>query len=445
MASVLERLESRTRKSQEVFKRTREVVAQEVVGTVDMPYPLYIKEAKGSRITDVDGNEYIDMTMGFGPHILGHAPDVVVEAVTEAVARGLQFGLHNPYQEPLASLIVEAGPCADKVVFTNSGTEATMYGVRVARSFTGKSKIGMFDGGYHGVHDQVLAGARPESPRNRPVAKSLGGGIPLETTEQVILLPYREDEAFEIIREHKDELAVVMIEGVQSSNPRLDHGDFLRQLQQVCRECGVLFLIDEVITGFRLGYGGAQQYFDVVPDLAAYGKIIGGGTPIGALAGSDDIMQVFSPSRDSEQSGPRQIFSGGTFSGNPISMIAGHAAVNHLKNHPELYSQLEERGARLSDGINSFCMAEELPVQMMSAQSLFYLRFQRAHINSSRDIDSSLHDAEIQFYLHLLERGVVVPGIHMGLISTAHTDEDVDMIVDAMKESLKDVRKMGML
>ena len=182
-----------------------------------------------------------------------------------------------------------------------------------------------------------------------------------------------------------------------------------------------------------------------MPDLAAYGKIIGGGTPIGALAGSDDIMQVFSPSRDPEQSGPRRIFSGGTFSGNPISMIAGHAAVNHLKNHPELYSQLEERGTRLSEEINSFCMAEELPVQMMSAQSLFYLRFQRAQINSSRDIDSSLHDAEIQFYLHLLDRGVIVPGIHLGFMSTAHTDEDVDLIVDAMKESLKDVRNKGML
>ena len=163
MDSVLERLESRTRKSQEVFQRTREVVAQEVVGTVDMPYPLYIEKAKGSRMWDVDGNEYIDMTMGFGPHILGHAPDVVVDAVSGAVGRGLHFGLHNPYQEPLASLMVEAAPCADKVVFMNSGTEATMYGVRVARSYTGKNKIGMFDGGYHGAHDQVLAGARREA------------------------------------------------------------------------------------------------------------------------------------------------------------------------------------------------------------------------------------------------------------------------------------------
>ncbi len=445
MDSVLERLESRTRKSQEVFRRTREVVAQEVVGTVDMPYPLYIKEAKGSRITDVDGNEYIDMTMGFGPHILGHAPDVVVEAVSEAVSRGLQFGLHNPYQEPLAALMVEAAPCADKVVFTNSGTEATMYGVRVARSFTGKNKIGMFDGGYHGAHDQVLAGARKESPRTRPVARGLGGGIPPETIEHVILLPYREEEAFEIIRERKDELAVVMIEGVQSSNPRLDHGDFLRRLQQVCRECGVLFLIDEVITGFRLGYGGAQEYFDVAPDLAAYGKIIGGGAPIGALAGSEDIMQAFSSSRDSGQGGRRRIFSGGTFSGNPISMIAGHAAVSQLRDHPELYSRLAQRGNRLADEINSFCIAEELPAQMMSAQSMFYLRFQRGTINSSRDVDSSLHDAEIEFYLHLLERGVVVPGIHLGFISTAHTDEDIDEIVEAMKGSFKEVRKKGML
>ena len=239
-----------------------------------------------------------------------------------------------------------------------------------------------------------------------------------------------------------------MIEGVQSSNPRLNHGDFLRKLKQVCKECDVLFLIDEVITGFRLGYGGAQEYFDVTPDLAAYGKIIGGGTPIGALAGSDEIMRVFSPSRESGDggpTGPRRIFSGGTFSGNPISMIAGHAAVNHLKEHPELYSELMERGTRLSDEINAFCVAEELPAQMMSAQSLFYLRFQRGVINSSRDVDSSLHDAEIEFYLHLLDRGVIVPGIHLGFISTAHTDEDIDQIVDAMKESFKDVRKKGML
>ena len=318
----------------------------------------------------------------------------------------------------------------------------------MARSYTGKNKIGMFDGGYHGAHDQVLAGARRESPRTRPMARGLGGGIPLQTTEQVVLLPYREEEAFEIIRERKDELAVVMIEGVQSSNPRLDHGDFLRKLQQVCKECDVLFLIDEVITGFRLGYGGAQDYFDVTPDLAAYGKIIGGGTPIGALAGSDEIMRVFTPSRESSEggpTGPRRIFSGGTFSGNPISMIAGHAAVSHLKEHPELYSELMERGTRLSDEINAFCVAEELPAQMMSAQSLFYLRFQRGVINSSRDVDSSLHDAEIEFYLHLLDKGVIVPGIHLGFISAAHTDEDVDQIVDAMKESFKDVRKKGML
>ena len=157
--------------------------------------------------------------------------------------------------------MVEAGPCADKVVFTNSGTEATMYGVRVARSFTGKSKIGMFDGGYHGAHDQVLAGARRGSPRNRPLARGLGGGIPLETTEQVILLPYREEEAFEIIREHKDELAVVMIEGVQSSNPRLGPRRLPQTVAAGLPRMRVLFLIDEVITGFRLGYGGAQQYF----------------------------------------------------------------------------------------------------------------------------------------------------------------------------------------
>lgn len=445
MEDVRIQLQNRTPKSREVYERSHRVLAQEVVGTVDMPYPFYIKEAKGSRVTDVDGNEYIDMTMGFGPHVLGHAPDVVVDAVTDAAKRGLQYGLLSPYQESLASLVVDASPCAEQVVFANSGTEATMYAVRAARAYSGKTKIAMFDGGYHGAHDYVLVNAHRDSPRTSPVPRAMGAGIPTGTTDQIIMLPYREEAAFDLIREHKDELALVMLEGVQSSNPRMDHGDFLKRLRDVCRDCGVLFLLDEVITGFRLAYGGAQDVFGVVPDLVTYGKAAGGGMPIGAIAGPEEIMKVFADKQEGEEDGPAGIFAGGTFSGNPMSMIAGRAAVGYMKDHPEVYRHLAKQGTRLTDEINSFCQSEELPAQMMSALSMFHLRFQQSPINSSRDIDESLKEAESEFYLHLLNQGVVVPGIHLAFISAAHTAEDIDQIIDAFKKSFKEVRQKGLV
>ena len=430
-------------KSLAAFKSSHEVVAQEVVNTVEMPYPLYIREAKGSRVIDVDGNEYIDLTMGYGPNILGHAPDIIVNAVKSTAERGLQYGLFNPYQERLGRLMVDAIPCADKVVFCNTGTEATMTAIRAARAYTGKTKVAVFEGSFHGDQDYVLVEFDPDSPVNHPTPLARGSGLPKETLDQIVILPYRNEAAFDLIRGQKDDLAVVLLEPVQSSNPRLDCGDFLRHLREVCRECGVLFLMDEVITGFRLAYGGAQDYFDVVPDIATYGKIPGGGLPLGAIAGPSDVMDVFGEGMGSSEK-PR-IFGGGTFSGNPMTMTTGHTMVSYLKDHPEVYSYLAEQGIRLADEINRFCMTEEFPVQMMNALSVFYLRFQRTPINSIRDVDDSLREAEETFYLHLLNNGVVVPGIHLAMISYAHTPEDIDQIIDAMKRSLREVRKSGLL
>lgn len=430
-------------KSLAAFKSSHEVVAQEVVNTVEMPYPLYIREAKGSRVIDVDGNEYIDLTMGYGPNILGHAPDIIVNAVKKTAERGLQYGLFNPYQERLGRLMVDAIPCADKVVFCNTGTEATMTAIRAARAYTGKTKVAVFEGSFHGDQDYVLVEFDPDSPVNHPTPLARGSGLPKETLDQIVILPYRNEAAFDLIRGQKDDLAVVLLEPVQSSNPRLDCGDFLRRLREVCRECGVLFLMDEVITGFRLAYGGAQDYFDVVPDIATYGKIPGGGLPLGAIAGPSDVMDVFGEGMGSSEK-PR-IFGGGTFSGNPMTMTTGHTMVSYLKDHPEVYSYLAEQGTRLADEINQFCMTEEFPVQMMNALSVFYLRFQRTPINSIRDVDDSLREAEETFYLHLLNNGVVVPGIHLAMISYAHTPEDIDQIIDAMKRSLREVRKSGLL
>ena len=452
MSNVRAEIEAKTPGSRRAHESGSEVLAQMVTGTLAVPYPIYIRDSKGSRVTDVDGNEYIDLTLGFGPHVLGHAPDVVVDAVKKAADGGLQWALHSPYQEPLARLLVEASPCAEKVVFCNTGTEATMYAIRAARAYTGRSKIAVFDGSYHGAHDYVLVRAADESPREAPSFNPVGDGIPSETLESVMMLPYRSRAAFDMIRSHKDELALVLLEPVQSSNPRLDHIDWVRELREVCRDAGVLFMFDEVITGFRLAFGGAQEFFDVTPDLATYGKVLGGGMPMGAIAGRDDIMEVFSQGAVSPEvyaagsERPPGIFNAGTFTGNPVSMAAGHAAVTHLKEHPEIYRHLAEQSARLADELNRFCQAEEIPAQVLSALSMFFLRIQRGDpIESSRDIDGSMKEADDSFFMHLLNNGVIVPGVHQFHLSAAHSAEDVDRVIEAFKQSFREVRAEGLL
>jgi glutamate-1-semialdehyde-2,1-aminomutase len=450
MLDVKEELLKRTVKSKEIFEGGAEVLAAEVVSTVAMPQPIYVAEAKGSKIVDVDGNEYIDLTMGFGPHVLGHAPDFVIDAVREVLPNGFQVGIHNPRQEPLARLMVDAAPGMEQVVFANSGTEATLFGIRAARAYTGKPKIGMFDGGYHGAHDVVLAIANKKSPREAPVPYARGSGIPEETTNQIIMLPYREEAAFDLIRQHKDELAVVLLEPVQSSNPRLDTKAWMQQLREVCRECDVLFLMDEVITGFRLTYGGGQQFFDVQPDLATYGKIMGGGMPVGALSGPREIMRVFMMDREAQRRAGfdviRPIFYGGTFSGNPMTMVAGGAIVRYLKEHrSEVYPYLDQQGNRFASEVNDFCQAENIPAQLMNADSMFHLHFTKKPIESSRDIDESFAKVENEFYIHLLYHGVIVPGVHLAFISTAHTKADVDQVIEAFKQSFIDIRERGLI
>ena len=449
MTSALERIEARTPRSRSLHERSGAVLAQEIVDTVSMPYPVYIASAKGSRLTDVDGNEYIDLVGGFGPHVLGHAPEVVVSAVQAAAAGGVQFGLHNPYQEPLASLIVDAVACADKVVFCNSGTEASMYAIRAARAFSGRTKIAMFEGGFHGAHDYVLAKVDTSSPADAPFTYPMGDGIPAETRSTAMMLPYMSDRALEMIREHRDELALVMIEPVQGSHPHLEAGEFLGELVSVCREAGVLCLFDEVITGFRLAYGGAQEFFGAVPDMAIFGKAPGGGMPLGVVAGRADVMEVFTRQfeiYDDDGSGGASVFTAGTFSGNPVTMAAGTAALTYMRDHPEIYRHLAEQGIRLADEVNAFCRSEEMPALVSSALSMFYFRMQPGGaIESVRDIDGSLREADDLFMVNLLDRGVIMGPTHISYIGAAHSAGDIDQAVGAITESLSEVRRTGLI
>jgi glutamate-1-semialdehyde 2,1-aminomutase len=450
MADVRQELIRRTQKSREIYERSAEVLASEVVSTIDMPHPFYVAEAKGSRITDVDGNEYIDLTMGMGPHVLGHAPDIVVEAVREAAPRGLQVGIHNPHQEPLARLMTSAAPALEQVVFANSGTEATLYAVRAARALTGKTRVGIFDGSYHGVHDYVLANFHRNSPREAPTPFGRGAGIPQATLDQVLMLPYRSDAAFDLIRAEQDDLAVVLLEPVQSSNPRLDTKAWMQELREVCRECGVIFVLDEVITGFRLAWGGAQEVFDVQPDLTTYGKIIGGGTPVGAVAGPRELMRAFTQDRRAQAEAGyeplRPIFSGTTFAGNPLTMAAGTAQLRYLSEHrDEVYPYLAEQGERMARGINDFCESEGIPARLLNAYSMFHLYFQSEKLDSVRDIRGEHRKAEREFYMHLLDHGVIIPGLHLAFISSAHSPEDIDRVIEAFQQSFLDLRERELI
>jgi glutamate-1-semialdehyde aminotransferase len=281
--------------------------------------------------------------------------------------------------------------------------------------------------------------ADPASPPEQLRTLPLGRGIPAAIADTMLLLPYRHAAAFDLIRRHKDEFAAVMVEGVQSSNPQPGAGEFLRELSDVCRQSRVPFMIDEVITGFRLAWGGAQQAFDVTPDLATYGKILGGGMPIGAVAGRADLMEVFSG-----LAGGQGIFSGGTFSGNPMTMAAGSAAVGHLRDHPEIYARVNGEGDRLARAINAFCEARQLPAQVKSVGSMFHLFFQREPIDSVRDVRAQQVAAEKAFYLHVLNRGVLVPGTQRAFLSAAHTPADVDRLIEVFEQSLDDVAADGL-
>ncbi len=440
--AVRKKLIQRTRKSAEVRDLGKEALAQEVVGTVDLPHPIYIDSADGPYLTDVDGNQYIDLTAGFGPHVLGNKPQVVEEALLSQIKKGWHFGIPSAPQQKLSALIKASSPSVDHVVFVNSGTEATMSAIRAARAFTGKMKIALFDGSYHGVHDYALVKIDPKSPRDNPTTNFLGNGIPPTIRDDLtVALPYRNETAFDIIRENQDDLAVVLIEPVQSSNPRLEVKDFLHELRAVCEECDVLFLVDEVITGFRLAYGGGQEYFDLKADLVTYGKAIGGGLPIGAVGGRQAVMNVFSGRDDAPF-----IFTGGTFSGNPLTMSAGIAATEYMRdNKDEIYPHLMNETNRFAEEVNSFCSDRQIPARIMNAGSLFHLIFTQTDVETARDIPRDWAVAEREFYLHLLGHDVIIPGIHLAFFSFAHKSQHVDKVIEAFKNSFEDLRSDGLI
>ncbi len=438
-AQAKRELERRTPRSRAIACERAEILNSGLAANLEMPHPILIERGEGAYVYDADGNRYLDTSVGFGLHILGHRHPDIEAAIKARTELGWMFGIHTTVQMKLASMLHEASPCAERVVFCNTGSEATMYAIRAARAVSGRERIALFDGCYHGAHDYGMWVTDPNSPVAAPGKLPMGHGIPGAIEELVTLLPYRHPAAFDLIRAQADELALVLVEGVQSSNPQPGAGEFLAELAEVCRTSGVLFGIDEVITGFRLAYGGAQERFGVVPDLATYGKVLGGGLPVGAVTGRADVMEVFTG-----LAAKRGIFSGGTFSGNPLTMEAGAAMLSHLREHPEIYGRLDAAGDRLAAAVNGFCEANRIPAQMKHAGSMFHMFFQREPIDCMRDAKPGREAAEKAFYLHALNRGVLIPGTQRAFLSTAHGDAEVASLIRVFQDSLADVQEEGL-
>lgn len=431
---------AKTKKCQAMTGDRESILFSGMRANLYLPHPIYIASGEGATITDIDGNLYIDTCMGFGVCVLGHRHPDVAAAMARISGSGWHFGIHSQEQLPLARLLQDAIPCAERLLFCNSGSEATSYAMRAARAFTGKEKIGIFDGYWHGMHDYCMVAPTNVSSRDRPAGVAISTGVPKAIRDLTVPLPYRNPAAFDIIRQNRDELAMVIIEPVQHSNPQEDVRDYLKALQQVCRECNVLFCFDEMVTGFRLAFGGGQEYFGITPDLATLGKACGGGLPIGVIAGREDVMRMFLP-----KAGEQGVFTGGTFTGNPLTMAAGTAAVTYYAEHPEIYTSMAAQGDRLTAKFNEFAARHNMAVQMGNVGSMFHIYFQSGRVASSFDIDERpMEQARQAFLMHALNLGVLISGGNRYYLSAAHTGAVVDRMIDVFEESLALVREDGL-
>jgi glutamate-1-semialdehyde 2,1-aminomutase len=392
--------------------------------------PIFVERGSGSKFYDVDGNEFIDYIGSWGPHLFGHNPSFIKDALINAINNGTSFGAPTEIEVQMAKLITELVPSIEMVRMVNSGTEATMSAVRAARGFTGKEKIIKFEGCYHGHGDFFLIKAGsgaltfgvPTSP-----------GVTKGNAADTLIADFNNIESVKkLIQANKNEIACVIIEPVVGNmgTVRADNS-FIKELREVCSNENIILIFDEVMTGFRLAKGGAQEILGITPDLTTFGKIIGGGLPVGAYGGKKEIMEMVSPS------GP--VYQAGTLSGNPLAMSAGLAALNHIKNNPDIYSLLEEKGKYLEDGIKDGIKSISKNYQLNRVGSMMTLFFTEEPVidyNTAVKSDTKLF---AKYFHEMLNRGIYFPPAQFEamFISTAHSKEDLDKTIEANLEALK--------
>ena len=401
-------------------------------GTGNTNYPdelkFLVREGKGGRVWDVSGNEYVDWLMGSGPMILGHAHPAVTEAVSQAVGRGSTFFTTNEQAVMLAEELVNAVPCAEQVRFTTSGTDACFQAMRVARAFTGKEKILKFEGGFHGTSDYAMMSVFASASVEFPQAEANSGGIPRAISDLMLISQFNDlDTTAAIIDAHKDEIAAVIVEPLQRTlapNP-----GFLAGLRKLTADAGLLLIFDEVVTGFRLAYGGAQEFYGVTPDLCSVGKIMGGGYPLAATMGRADVMSVYDRAAVSSDDYVDQI---GTLNGNPIACAAGLATLAELRQDG-VYDRMRAVGGQLRQALADACTEQGFTVQSVGEDAVFDIYFADHAVQNYRD--GLAADAATLGKLNagLLERRIIKSWPQKFYPSIVHTDEDVAETIAAIQ------------
>jgi len=391
--------------------------------------PFFVSKAKGAHVWDVDGNDYVDYVGTWGPAILGHAHPKIIQAVQAAANHGTSFGIPNPLEVSMAKLICAMVPSVEKVRMCNSGTEATMSAIRLARGFTQRDKIIKFDGCYHGHADSLLvkAGSGALTFGNPDSA-----GVPAAFTQHTIVLPYNDSAAVtSAFKANKDQIAGIILEPVPgNAGLYLPRSGYLEFLREITRTEGALLIFDEVMTGFRLAKGGAQERFQVTPDLSCFGKVIGGGLPVGAFGGRAEIMDLLAPL------GP--VYQAGTLSGNPLAMAAGLAALEELSKG-KAYEQLEQLGAMLESGMRGAAKSAGIPVQFNRCGSMFCAYFTQEPMHHLADAMKSDRERFKKYFHGMLQSGVyLAPSqFEAGFLSTAHAEADIELAVRAAAAVMK--------
>ncbi len=397
--------------------------------TMSLESAIVIKEGHGSKITDMSGNEYVDYLLGSGPIFLGHAHPAVTEAVRERLELGTSFLLPNEPSILLAEEIIKAVPCAEKVCFGNTGSDATLYTIRLARAFRGRDKILKFEGGYHGQGDHFLMSNQwTKDPKEFPSPVANSEGIPKSVEEDVLIAPFNDlERTADIIEKHRDELAGVIVEPMQRTiTPK---PGFLEGLREITARLEIPLIFDEVVTGFRLAYGGAQEHYGVTPDLCALGKSISAGHPISVVCGRSDIMEF--------AEGIRRITGNyvsltGTYSGNPISCVAALAVMKELRKEG-VYEGVFARGTKLKNALQKSFDSAGIPVQVLGEPPAFQPWFSETEIVDFRTSKTSDVMMNFQLLQECIDRGVL-KGHEKFFISTVHSDEDIDFTIDVIDD-----------
>ena len=408
-----------------------------VLGTHRFPGELafVVKRAEGAKLYDVSGREYIDYLLGSGPMILGHAHPAVVAAVSEQLGKGTTYFLLNEPVIRLAEELCRAIPCCDQVRFTSTGSEATFFALRLARAYRKRDKILKFEGGFHGSHDYALMSFTPRSPKAFPAATPDSAGIPRVLEGEVLVAPFNDLATTEaLLAVYADQLAAVIVEPFQRVIP--PQKGFLQGLRTLTQRYEIPLVFDEVVTGFRFAYGGAQEYYGVVPDLAAYGKIIGGGFPLAAVCGREAIMRCLDPSLEGTAEFVSQV---GTLNGNPVAAVAGLATLAELRK-PGAYTRLHRTGAALRDGLADLVKRSGLPGQVVGEAPLFDVFFTDQPIIDHRSTLSNDQALLKAFNHECLKRGIL-KGSQKFYVSLAHTEADVERSLEAFAGALRAPRR----